>query len=861
MQQQPPPMQDPWRQQQQQPPPPPLARDPLQQGLPPRDPLQQAPPPRDPLQSYASPLPQQPPARDPLQQQPLRDPLARDPLQPTLPSQQQSGGCLPQHGVQSTCGARGPDPLSQSEQDMGLLQQLLVQPDQAPLPLGRVRLGGGGVWQGPPGSAPPPLRDPLSPGRTNTQVPLDQLLLQQQIVEQQRSFHELEMARLQEQQAWRQSHLQEWAQRVHPNTMNLASDVDSYIAQKDDYALAKIMSLGFDVVGPSLAASTAISASRKLKFAHRPRSAGSRPQLRLPASKGPPKPRNQSWRVSAVVCVEVRRKEDLLRLSKAISPDDDTLTKDMDVSKVRLARGLKLLREGPLKGCKSICAALATIQPWATLTFERPTESKPRTLLPNRMCVEVMRTEELQALARAVSSTDHTLQHDLELGGVRLGRGFRLLLDGPLKGSAFLHEALSRLQPRAVLTFEKPGGSRGGGQAANDFCSHPWSCPLCNSWYPVRVPGDLMASNLLQDLLPEGSFILEPEFSDLWVKSELDRQPRLHARGAESLEALDVTMQDDQGHILQLYSAPRDLFPCTVCSAEMSTGTSMYGCTECFFFMCMACVSRVHKSRGRADDAENIVPLPSAEEQKNIEEEASAQKRLGLLVRFATHQFDLAPILHFGRIRRLVTDAPEVARFCQRDMAGLLLPLADPYDYYVRAAILHSLVPICKTDEHRDQVLHEAHESLLQALHGTHVGPSSTTGALAKQQFAYLQARNPLASRTESWLHEDRASSDPRIWFLLGVVLCDMGALADARLCYRKVLERLPMACFRHVVHFNLAVLQAGFPGESSKNAALRELKEFRRCCQSLQGMPFDGANQAADARCSSRCDLCGARL
>jgi len=829
---------------------------PLQpQGL--SDPLSR--PLRDPLHTQ--------PSQDHLQSQQVpRDPLAGAPplqpcsqLQPATASQDNRllNELLPKQAdpLAATRGgthATTRDLHTQSEQDMGLLQQLLLQPDTAPSALGRVRLGSSSV-----GPVHQPHTSDITPYQPN-QAPLDQLLLQQQIVEQQRGYHELELARLHDQQMQRQFHTQEWSQRAQStNVGGIADWENSFIAQKDDQALAQIMSLGMDIVGPPLApASVSVSSARKIKFG-RPQSARSHQAVRHKRSaSGTAGLQRQRLQPSTHVCVEIRRKEDLLRLSKAVSLADDTLSRDMDISKVRLPRGLKLLREGPLKGCKSLCAALAATEPWVTLTFERPPESKPRHAIPGRMCVEVLQADELILLAKAVSASNHMLQTDIEIGGIRLPQGSRMLLDGQLKGSAFIHDSISRLKPRVVLTFEKPG--KGGLQVTPGYHSLPWACPLCNNWYPVQVPGDLMASDLLQHLLPEGSFILEQDYGDLWVKSEIDKQPEIYATGVDGLGPLDAPLKDDQGHTLQLYAAPRDLFPCTVCASELAAGASMYGCTECFFFMCMACVTRFAKSQ-RSVDSETLVPLPSTEELRSNAAEAVEQQQLRLLVRFAGDHFDLGPVLHFGRIRRLVTDAPEVARYCQRDMAGILLPLADPYDYYARAAILHSLVPICKTEEHRDQVLHEAYESLLQALHGSR----SLNGRsyIGQQQYKHMQAQNPLSGVVDRRTCEDRAAADPRIWYLLGLVLCDLGALADARLCYRKVLERLPMSNFRHIVYFNLAILQVGMPGEASRRAALTELWEFRRCCTSLQGIPPIEATISAHARHCCRCDLCGATL
>jgi len=122
---------------------------------------------------------------------------------------------------------------------------------------------------------------------------------------------------------------------------------------------------------------------------------------------------------------------------------------------------------------------------------------------------------------------------------------------------------------------------------------------------------------------------------------------------------------------------------------------------------------------------------------------------------------------------------------------------------------------------------------------------------LAQQQFGFAKARNPRADTVDTRSREEKASSDPRLWYLMGLILADLGAFGEARLVYRQALARLPMSCFGHVVHFNLACLQANLPGEAAEAAALRELKEFRRYCRGLQGMRLGGSTLT--------CDLCGA--
>lgn len=76
------------------------------------------------------------------------------------------------------------------------------------------------------------------------------------------------------------------------------------------------------------------------------------------------------------ITVELRKKKDILRISRCINANDLTLQRDVVVdeenTRVMLPRGLRILRVGPLKGCKLVRAALERVEPWATLVFERP---------------------------------------------------------------------------------------------------------------------------------------------------------------------------------------------------------------------------------------------------------------------------------------------------------------------------------------------------------------------------------------------------------------------------------------------------------------------------------------------------------
>lgn len=105
---------------------------------------------------------------------------------------------------------------------------------------------------------------------------------------------------------------------------------------------------------------------------------------------------------------------------------------------------------------------------------------------------------------------------------------------------------------------------------------------------------------------------------------------------------------------------------------------------------------------------------------------------------------------------------------------------------------------------------------------------------------------------------EEWAATDPRLWYLLFLILSKLGAFAQARTVYRQALGRLPMAYFGHVVHFNLACLHATEQQDAApvadraRAAAWRELLECRRHCRSFQQPVKQGLGTHA-------CDLCGA--
>lgn len=504
-----------------------------------------------------------------------------------------------------------------------------------------------------------------------------------------------------------------------------------------------------------------------------------------------------------------------------------------------------------------------------------------------RVRLEVRRREELFIISRSLTE-EGMLQRDIEVGGKALARGLRLLREGSLRNCRLLRPALEILEPWVTLTFERssaPSGARtpGPGPASTapvlssgqlirpnpqdaeygGIQPYDWACPACGEHYPVQAPAEVTASSLISRLLPEGSFVLDGRGRDLWTLAELDLPPGGSSDAEKALksgtsnEPEAEPVVDARGHTLMPHSSPNDSFQCSLCGQPLGVGSAMRGCMECFFFMCAGCYLRALDAGGGnvggagALSQQQVKPLPSPEEQRARSEKAAKNSKLAQLSRFAWGRFDLSPVLHFGSIRCLRMNAPEVQRFCKRDGERLLLPLADPYDYYARAAILHSLAPTCTSPDQREQVLHEAREALLAALEGA---GGSAPNALSKQQFGFARTRNPKVAWVDPRSREECAASDPRVWYLLGLVLCDLGAFREACHVYRQALARLPAAYFGHVVHFNLAGILARQPGEANQTSALRELKEFRRHCSGLQGLSGTAGGAGACALCGSSC-------
>lgn len=481
-----------------------------------------------------------------------------------------------------------------------------------------------------------------------------------------------------------------------------------------------------------------------------------------------------------LVRLEVHRKEDLWRISRALGTSDLVLQRDLEVEGKTLARGLRLLRQGALTSCTgaSAKAALESMEPWVRLCFERPLEPTPKS----------------------------GLEHLLTLSG------------------------------------------------NEGFVSYAWACPCCRSPYPVQAPSAVTACALLGRLLPGVEAYIEPPARDLWRLAELhlplaSTAQRRSSEDKHRQPGLPPT--DRMGHGLQEFIVPGpEGLRCGPCGSQMFPGALARGCLSCKFFACAPCYVRAAVAGLGSFDPE---PLRSAQEQREDLEQAGLDASLLKLSACLEGRFDLAPVLHFGNMRRLMLLLPKASsvevqeeklralpppvraasRLLRRSHGpvGSLLPLADPYEYYARAALLHAQLMLCSTPKDRDERLHEAREALLVALEDTSgVGSGGVSGA-------------PIGI----------AARDPRLWYLLGLILCDLGSFAEAKQVYRQVLSHLPMAQFGHVVHFNLALLQVRRSSdEAARAGAARELWEFRRRCRSLRALEDSNSE-------NRRCELCGA--
>jgi len=498
-----------------------------------------------------------------------------------------------------------------------------------------------------------------------------------------------------------------------------------------------------------------------------------------------------------------------------------------------------------------------------------------------RTSIEIRRKDDLLRISRCLNTNDLTLQRDIFVDDIMLPRGLRILRLGSLKGCSLVRAALERLEPWATLVFERPGMSGGEpvpipvpilsdvaerSPEVSKICE--WRCPACGSHYPVRFPEDATAAALLEQLLPQGSYILDGPERDLWLLAEL------HLPSQAGIPTPDSSApRDAKGHMLKPFRSPFPTLECGECGIPIGFGVDLFGCLECQFYVCTVCQNQAVRNGGSF----GIKPLQSSQEQVQENARKLDELRLSSLRRFSVKHFNVGPLMHFGSIRCLRADLPEIQRYCQRSETSALLPLGAPYDYYARAALLHKTALDCPSAAERQCILQEAREAILAPLRSNH---NSGSNHLSQQQFGFAKTYNPRGMSVDLRTMEDKAAVDPRFWYLLGLILCDLRSFREARLVYRQVLSRLPMSCFGHVVHYNLACLQAlqaedasreaslleasALSGceagkvaalrkraEAAKVAALRDLKEFRRHCRALQSM--------GRSRSISSCELCGA--
>jgi len=326
---------------------------------------------------------------------------------------------------------------------------------------------------------------------------------------------------------------------------------------------------------------------------------------------------------------------------------------------------------------------------------------------------------------------------------------------------------------------------------------------------------------------------------------------------------------------------------CSNCQRKVEQGALIQGCMECVYFACNKCAVKLSRRGGG-----RFPPRNTAEEL--LLEPGDRAKAIALRDRTRRCDllrgcgrggkiFDFSRVLDFGFIDMTKLNAEIVRRFVQRGKDAELRPLPDAYDYYVRGVILHSEAQELLKEKapppgapanaagqspavvlKRDKLLHEARESLLEALQGS----ATESNKMGWQQFHFAKAQNHKSAEVDPRSPTELAADDPRVWFALGQILVDLEAHSEARQIYRQALSRLPRACFALPMHFNLACYHACQPGEASEHAAMRELKEFRRLCRERRGLchntgPPDrpgASSPKANSTSPSEvvCDICG---
>ncbi|CAJ1420390.1 unnamed protein product [Effrenium voratum] len=399
------------------------------------------------------------------------------------------------------------------------------------------------------------------------------------------------------------------------------------------------------------------------------------------------------------------------------------------------------------------------------------------------------RRELCSAICEVLQLPDLVLDADVTVAGVRLKRGMQLVPPAAAgTGLARSKELLQRGLEKAVkLTFAWPDHLED-----PHFMALPWKCPQCRFPYWVQAPEALSGISLLRSALPGVEQYVDGPARDLWALSGLARR--------ESLTEHQLREMDNS------FSAGK--VQCSACAKRL-TWSTVNCCLLCGLYVCHICIYRA-----RADRRTLCCPAGPAEGKAGV--------YYSLLSSHLEGRFDLSPVLDFGSLERFLVEGSG-CRLLQRK-AGLLEPLRSHAECYGRAALLQAQAQQLQGEE-RLKLLHEARDALQQSM------AMKAPGGLYKM--------------------ETGVSADPRVWYLLGLVLCDLGSFEEARQVYRQALCRLPMYYFAHVVHFNLALLRSRQRDSGAAAASCSALLELRRCCRALRRQ--EGPGEA--------CWICGRQV
>ncbi|CAE7942672.1 olpB [Symbiodinium necroappetens] len=434
-----------------------------------------------------------------------------------------------------------------------------------------------------------------------------------------------------------------------------------------------------------------------------------------------------------------------------------------------------------------------------------------------------------EPISMALCLSDFILEKDVKVAGVHLRRGMRLVPWEGLERCQSYASLLHCLEQSTQLTFEWPQVT----PPAPDFMfvSYEWICPqFLQRGFDVpqaralptliQVPEASSAVALLRRVIPGIEDFIDGPPRNLWQLSGMDRVP-----------------QKLREHILKDF---------TDWVSTTANGVSMLG-----WWVGGAVKThgqQVHPIHVGFPAFQEVHPLAHATGQrytlgmrldasqsgfwhlqlssKGFPTRSSAGETCRLLAAHLHRPFDLSPLLDVGSLARCPDSAAGVLL---RREAGRFIPLREAAEYYGRAALLLTKAETLQDHElnraatglqlERQHLLHEAREALGTALHG-------------------LPGRGQKKSK-EGPGPERRAgsSSDPRMWYLLGLVMCSLGSESEGRQAYRQALSLLPKGLFAHAVYFNSALIYSrdAMAGNSAAEAAAkRALHEFRRCCRGM---------------------------